>query len=53
MDYKYSDGRSKVCCMRKAALWYIKGFPFAARVRGNIATAKSYEALSGIIDGMF
>ena len=37
--------------MRKAALWYMKGFSNAAQLRGRINTAKSYDELKGMITG--
>jgi tRNA-dihydrouridine synthase len=52
MAYRHTDQRGKVAMMRKAALWYIKAFPFAAKMRGIIASKKTHESLVELIDGI-
>ncbi|MCD6312044.1 MAG: tRNA dihydrouridine synthase DusB [Elusimicrobia bacterium] len=36
--------------MRKAALWYLKGFALAAAARGKVTGAQSYEDLLKVLD---
>lgn len=45
-------GHSPAGPMRKTALWYLRGFPDAAKIRSRITAAKSYEELAGIVDSI-
>ncbi|MFH1045900.1 MAG: tRNA dihydrouridine synthase DusB [Candidatus Omnitrophota bacterium] len=36
--------------LRKIAMWYFRGLPYATRIRDRITQAKTYEELLGIID---
>ncbi|MEA2082172.1 MAG: tRNA dihydrouridine synthase DusB, partial [Elusimicrobiota bacterium] len=49
---KYSDASapSVIGKMRKAALWYLKGFALAAAARGKVTSAQNYEELLRILD---
>jgi len=49
---KYSDisASSMIGKMRKAALWYLKGFALAAAARGKVTGAQSYEELLKVLD---
>ncbi len=38
--------------MRKIALWYLKGFPNAPSVRGQISVVKTYEEMLKLIDSI-
>jgi len=49
-QYKNSGSAGKVGFMRKVALWYLKGFPNASTVRGQINTIRSYETLLQFIE---
>ncbi|MBI5700791.1 tRNA dihydrouridine synthase DusB [Candidatus Saganbacteria bacterium] len=40
----------KIGFMRKMAIWYMKSFPHAARIRGEINNAQSMEELFSIVD---
>lgn len=42
--------RGKIGFMRKAVLWYIKGFPLAKRIREKIVLAKTYESILSMIE---
>jgi len=48
--YKAIRAQGKIGLMRKAAIWYLKSIPKAARVREKITAAKNYEDLLGLID---
>ncbi|MCP4400933.1 MAG: tRNA dihydrouridine synthase DusB [bacterium] len=50
MEYKQNSPAGKIGFMRKVALWYLKGFPNAASVRGRINTVSDYETLLNFID---
>jgi len=49
---KYSDisSPSVIGKMRKAALWYLKGFALAAAARGKVTSAQNYEELLKVLD---
>jgi len=49
---KYNDQKpsGRAGHMRKAALWYLKGFPNAARMRREISLVKNYEEMLELID---
>ncbi|MDO8524995.1 MAG: tRNA dihydrouridine synthase DusB [Candidatus Omnitrophota bacterium] len=51
---KFKDHGSKgnVGHMRKAVLWYLKGFPLAARVREKVSLVNSYEEMLKLIDSL-
>ncbi len=49
-EFRRSQQRGKVGFMRKVALWYIKSFPNAAKIRGQINTITDYAALLEFID---
>ncbi|MEI8176614.1 MAG: tRNA-dihydrouridine synthase [Candidatus Omnitrophota bacterium] len=42
----------KIGVMGQVAVWYLKGFPNAARIRGEVFKAKTYEALIALIDSI-
>lgn len=46
----HNKSRAKVGVMRKTALWYIRSFPSARRLRGEICAVKSYEKMVQFID---
>ena len=50
MKFKHNSPAGKIGFMRKVALWYLKGFPNAAKVRGQINTVTDYETLLNFID---
>ncbi len=49
---KYTDisAPSVIGKMRKAALWYLKGFALAAAARGKVTSAQNYEELLKVLD---
>ncbi|MDD5679835.1 MAG: tRNA dihydrouridine synthase DusB [Candidatus Omnitrophica bacterium] len=51
---KYRDSKPefKVGFMRKVAIWYLKGFPYATRVRNEISRIRSYPKLLELIDNL-
>ncbi len=51
---KYRDSKpaSKVGFMRKIAIWYLRGFPYAAEARDQISRVKSYSDLLKLIDSL-
>ena len=51
---KYRDSKpaSKVGFMRKIAIWYLRGFPYAANTRDQISRVKSYSDLLKLIDSL-
>jgi len=44
-QYKMIRPGAKVGLMRKAAIWYLKGFPQAARLRDLMSRSKTYEEI--------
>jgi len=48
--YKPVREQSRVGNMRKVALWYLKGFPEAAKMRGLINDVQSYDEMLKIIN---
>jgi nifR3 family TIM-barrel protein len=50
MEFKQNSPSGKIGFMRKVALWYLKGFPNAAKVRGQINSVQNYEELLHFID---
>jgi tRNA-dihydrouridine synthase len=49
-QYKECSPTGKVGFMRKVALWYLKGFPHASNLRGQVSALSSYEALMQFIE---
>ena len=49
-EFRHHSPSGKIGFMRKVALWYLKGFPNAAKVRGLINTVVDYETLLTFID---
>lgn len=51
---KYRDSKPafKVGFMRKVAIWYLKGFPYATKTRNQISRVKSYSDLLELIDNL-
>lgn len=49
---KYNNHTSsgKAGFMRKAALWYMKGFPNAAKIRHEISLVKNYKEMLKLVD---
>ena len=49
---KFSDSgaKGKVGHMRKAALWYLKGFSLAAKARSQVSLVNSYEKMLKLLD---
>lgn len=50
LEYRSCSPAGKIGFMRKVTLWYLKGFPNAARLRGQINTVPDYEVLLRFID---
>lgn len=50
--YKMIRPSGKAGFMRKVAIWYLKGFPKAARLREKIIVVKSYEEMLKLIDSI-
>ena len=50
--YKVTRSGYKVGCMRKVALWYLKGFAEAAKIRDKVTKAGSYIDMLKIIDSV-
>jgi tRNA-dihydrouridine synthase B len=48
--YKKIRPGAKLGWMRKEAIWYLKGFPGAAELRGRVGGAASYQELIALID---
>ena len=46
----HNNSRGKIGVMRKVSLWYIKSFPNAKRLRGDICALKNYEKMIQFID---
>jgi nifR3 family TIM-barrel protein len=49
-QYKTASPAGKIGFMRKVALWYLKGFPHASKLRGQINRITDYEALLVFLD---
>jgi tRNA-dihydrouridine synthase B len=49
MVKRYKSERA-IGIMRKVALWYIKGFPNACRIRNSICRLTSYEKLLALVN---
>lgn len=49
-QYKSCTPSGKVGFMRKVTMWYLKSFPQASKLRGQVSTLPSYEALQKFID---
>jgi tRNA-dihydrouridine synthase len=49
-QYKVCTPRGKVGVMRKITLWYLKGFPGASHLRGQVSTLPNYEALVQFVE---
>lgn len=47
---KYNQSRGKVGVMRKVVMWYLKSFPNARRLRGDISLVKRYDEMLKFID---
>jgi nifR3 family TIM-barrel protein len=48
--YKQIRPGAKLGWMRKEAIWYLKGFPGVAELRGRIGAAGSYQELTELLD---
>jgi tRNA-dihydrouridine synthase B len=49
-QYKECTPTGKVGFMRKVTLWYLKGFPLAAKIRGQVGAIPDYETLLHFIE---
>jgi nifR3 family TIM-barrel protein len=49
-QHKECSPTGKVGFMRKVALWYLKGFPHASSLRGQVSALSSYETLMQFIE---
>ncbi len=49
-QYKHCTPTGKMGFMRKVALWYIKGFPNASKLRGQVNIISDYDSLIRFID---
>lgn len=49
-QYKTCQPRGKVGVMRKVTLWYLKGFPGASHLRGQVNSLGSYAALVDFLE---
>ncbi len=51
---KYRDSKpdTEIGVMRKVAIWYLKGFPYATKTRDQISRVRDYAALLKLIDGL-
>ena len=49
-EFRQGQPKGKLGFMRKVALWYLKGFPNAAKARGQINEITTYAALLEFID---
>lgn len=49
-QYKECTPKGKVGFMRKVTLWYLKGFPHASTLRGQVCSLPDYEALVQFIE---
>ena len=50
--YKGISEFGKIGLMRKAAIWYLKNIPNAARVRSLITSTKTYPKMIELVDGL-
>jgi len=50
--YRHSIPSAEIGFMRKVAMWYTKGFPYAAKIRGEITRIQSYPELIRSIDSL-
>lgn len=50
--YKAISEFGKIGLMRKAAIWYLKNIPDAARVRSMVTSTKSYPKMVELIDNL-
>lgn len=50
--YKTIRPAAKLGWMRKEAIWYLKGFPGAAELRGRVGKSASYRELNELIDSL-
>jgi len=50
--YRASNSSSRIGFMRKVAMWYLKGFPYAAKTRDRIARTQDYAELLKLIAGL-
>jgi nifR3 family TIM-barrel protein len=49
-NYKRCSPSGKIGFMRKVTLWYLKGFPRASKIRGQVSTLPDYAALRQFIE---
>lgn len=49
-EFRAGQPKGKIGFMRKVALWYLKGFPNAAKARGHVTTAADYASLLEFIE---
>ena len=49
-EYKHNSVAGKIGIMRKVTLWYVKGFPNAAKIRGQMNTIGTYPELLEFVD---
>lgn len=49
-QYKDCTPKGRIGIMRKVTIWYLKGFPGAAKIRGQVCAIPEYEALVEFID---
>ena len=49
-EFRAGQPKGKVGFMRKVALWYLKGFPNAAKMRGQVTAAADYASLLEFIE---
>ncbi|MDD4178669.1 MAG: tRNA dihydrouridine synthase DusB [Candidatus Margulisbacteria bacterium] len=50
--YKVTRSGYKVGFMRKIAIWYLKGFPEAAKIRAEVTRLETYEKIIALIDSI-
>ena len=50
--HKDTSALGKTGLMRKTALWYMKGFPRSAQLRGKITAAKNYEQILELLNAL-
>jgi tRNA-dihydrouridine synthase B len=50
--YKECSASGKIGFMRKVTIWYLKGFPGAARIRGLVGAIPDYESLLYFIENI-
>ena len=49
-EFRAGQPKGKIGFMRKVALWYLKGFPNAAKARGHVTAAADYASLLEFIE---